>query len=120
MPVISSAIDVNSAEFTANAAAMARLVETLKANAATVADGGGARYAERHKARGKLLARERIERLVDPGAPFLEIGAFAAWEMYSGDIASAGVVAGIGRRCWQRLRDRRQRSHRQRRAPTFR
>jgi 3-methylcrotonyl-CoA carboxylase beta subunit len=97
MPVIETKIDVRSAAFEANAAAMRALVETLKANTAKVAEGGGERYALRHKERGKLLARERIERLVDPGAPFLEIGAFAAWEMYGGDLNAAGVVAGLGR-----------------------
>ena len=97
MPILRSAIDPRSDNFIANAAAMRKLVEKLRANMERVAEGGGARYAERHKARGKLLARERIARLVDPGAPFLEIGQFAAWEMYSGDVMSAGVVAGIGR-----------------------
>jgi 3-methylcrotonyl-CoA carboxylase beta subunit len=96
MPLIESKIDVRSDAFAANDAAMRALVETLKANTATVAEGGGARYAQRHKERGKLLARERIERLVDPGAPFLEIGAFAAWEMYGGDLHAAGVIAGVG------------------------
>ncbi len=97
MAVFESKIDVRSEAFAANAAAMRALVETLKANTARVAGGGGERYALRHKERGKLLARERIERLVDPGAPFLEIGGFAAWEMYGGDLHAAGVVAGVGR-----------------------
>ncbi|MEZ5920214.1 MAG: carboxyl transferase domain-containing protein [Parvularculaceae bacterium] len=97
MPVIQSKINVRSEEFAANEAAMRKLVEELKSNTATVAEGGGARYADRHKARGKLLARERIERLVDPGAPFLELGGFAAWEMYSGDVHGAGLVTGIAR-----------------------
>jgi len=97
MGVLSTKIDTRSEGFAANAAAMRKLVDELKAGAAKVAEGGGARYADRHKARGKLLPRERIERLVDPGAPFLELGGFAAWEMYSGDVASAGIVTGIGR-----------------------
>ncbi len=97
MPAIDTSIDPRSEAFAANAAAMRALVEELRANAARVAEGGGPDRAARHKARGKLLARERIERLVDPGAPFLEIGAFAAWEMYSGDVNAAGVVAGLGR-----------------------
>jgi 3-methylcrotonyl-CoA carboxylase beta subunit len=92
-----SQIDTASDEFAANAEAMETLVADLKANTAKVAEGGGQRYADRHKARGKLLARERIERLVDPGAPFLELGGFAAWEMYSGDVNGAGVVTGIAR-----------------------
>ncbi len=97
MPVIQSKIDLRSEGFAANAAAMQKLVDDLHANMDKVAEGGGARYAERHKARGKLLARERVARLLDPGSPFLEIGQFAAWEMYSGDVMSAGVVAGLGR-----------------------
>ncbi len=94
---IVSQIDTQSEGFAANRAAMEKLVADLKANTAKVAEGGGPRYAERHKERGKLLARERIERLVDPGAPFLELGAFAAWEMYSGDVNAAGVITGIAR-----------------------
>ncbi len=97
MPVIQTKIDPRSDAFAANAAAMQRLVDELRANAAKVAEGGGERYAARHKERGKLLARERIERLLDPGAPFLELGAFAAWAMYSGDVNAAGIVTGVGR-----------------------
>jgi 3-methylcrotonyl-CoA carboxylase beta subunit len=95
--VIQSKIDRGSPGFADNAAALRSLVAALKANTARLAEGGGPRYAERHKARGKLLARERIERLLDPGAPFLELGAFAAFEMYSGDVNAAGIVTGIGR-----------------------
>ncbi|MCA8887400.1 MAG: acyl-CoA carboxylase subunit beta, partial [Parvularculaceae bacterium] len=97
MGVIKSTIDTNSDGFAANRAAMEKLVAELKANTETVAAGGGPARAERHIARGKLLARERIERLVDPGAPFLELGGFAAWEMYGGDLHSAGIVTGIAR-----------------------
>ena len=97
MPIIESKIDPQSESFKANAAAMAALVNELRTHTDVVARGGGDARADRHKKRGKLLVRERIERLVDKGAPFLEIGAFAAWEMYSGDLHSAGVVAGIGR-----------------------
>ena len=92
-----SQIDTVSEDFLANRAAMEKLVADLKTNTAKVAEGGGPRYADRHKERGKLLARERIERLVDPGAPFLELGGFAAWEMYSGDVNGAGVVTGVAR-----------------------
>jgi 3-methylcrotonyl-CoA carboxylase beta subunit len=96
---IQSQIDTASEGFLANRAAMEKLVAELKTNTAKAAEGGGPRYADRHKERGKLLARERIERLVDPGAPFLELGAFAAWEMYSGDINAAGIITGVGRIC---------------------
>ena len=97
MSIIETKIDPRSESFAANDKAMRAQIEQLYANSDKVAEGGGARYAERHKARGKLLARERIARLLDPGAPFLEVGQFAAWEMYSGDVMSAGVVTGIGR-----------------------
>lgn len=97
MSIIESKIDPRSESFAANAKAMRALVDTLHQNSDRVAEGGGPDRAARHKKRGKLLARERIARLVDQGAPFLEIGQFAAWEMYSGDVMSAGVVAGIGR-----------------------
>jgi 3-methylcrotonyl-CoA carboxylase beta subunit len=97
MAVIQSKIDTRSENFAANAAAMRTLVDGLKSNTARIACGGGPKNAERHKSRGKLLARERIERLLDCASPFLELGAFAAWEMYSGDVMAAGVVTGIGR-----------------------
>ena len=61
------------------------------------AEGGSKRARERHVARGKLLARERVARLLDPGSPFLEVGALAANGMYEGDVHGAGLIAGIGR-----------------------
>jgi len=94
---MATTIDVRSDQFKANSEEMKRLVKELRTNADIVAQGGGERYSKRHKERGKLLARERIARLLDPGAPFLEIGQFAAWGMYSGDVMSAGVIAGVGR-----------------------
>ncbi|WP_425409353.1 carboxyl transferase domain-containing protein [Hyphococcus sp.] len=97
MPVLRTAIDSRSEAFAANDKAMRALIDELHANIDRIAEGGGERYAERHKKRGKLLARERVARLVDQSSPFLEIGQFAAWEMYSGDVMAAGVVAGIGR-----------------------
>lgn len=93
-----SQIDTRSETYLANYEAMRALVVELKANHATVA-AGGARHTERHKTRGKLMARERIERLLDTGGDFLELGAFAAWEMYTGDVHSAGIVTGIGTVC---------------------
>ena len=59
-------------------------------------EGGSAKARERHIARGKLLARERVAGLVDPGSPFLEVGALAAFDMYEGDVHGAGLIAGIG------------------------
>ncbi len=97
MPIIESKIDIRSDTFAANKEAMEDAVAQLRDRADIIAAGGGDRYNERHKKRGKLLVRERISRLLDPGAPFLEIGQFAAWEMYSGDVHAAGIVSGIGR-----------------------
>jgi len=97
MSVIETKLNSQSESFKANANAMQLLVDELRTNMDVIAQGGGEARAARHKARGKLLVRERIERLVDPGAPFLEIGAFAAWNMYGGDLHSAGIVAGIGK-----------------------
>src|SRR6188768_4338850 len=75
---------------------MSGLVSELRGRTAQVAAGGGERAVERHRSRGKLLARERIDRLVDPGTAFLELGALAAWELYDGAAPSAGVVTGVG------------------------
>src|SRR5947207_8845723 len=75
---------------------MAALVEELRERSTRIAAGGGERAIERHRSRGKLLARERIDRLVDPGAAFLELGGLAAWDVYDGDAPSAGIVTGIG------------------------
>ncbi|HEY3182869.1 MAG TPA: carboxyl transferase domain-containing protein, partial [Gaiellaceae bacterium] len=72
------------------------LVAQLRERTAQVARGGGDRAIERHRARGKLLARERIDRLLDPGTAFLELNALAAWEVYDGAAPSAGIVTGIG------------------------
>src|SRR5262249_45025936 len=75
---------------------MGAIVAERRERTAQVAAGGGERAVERHRSRGKLLARERIDRLVDPGAAFLELGALAAWELYDGEAPSAGIVTGIG------------------------
>ncbi|MFL6035672.1 MAG: carboxyl transferase domain-containing protein, partial [Gaiellaceae bacterium] len=72
------------------------LVAELRERTSLVARGGGERAIERHRSRGKLLARERIDRVVDPGGAFLELGALAAWELYDGAAPSAGIVTGIG------------------------
>src|SRR5215204_3681198 len=83
-------------EFARRRGRMEQLVEELRERTAHVARGGGERAVERHRSRGKLLARERIDRLVDPGGAFLELGALAAWNVYDGEAASAGIVTGIG------------------------
>src|SRR5215218_5416958 len=75
---------------------MEELVAELREQSAQVAAGGGERAVERHRSRGKLTARERIDRLVDPGTAFLELSALAAWDVYDGQAPAAGIVTGIG------------------------
>jgi acetyl-CoA carboxylase carboxyltransferase component len=75
---------------------MEALVAELRERTAEVARGGGEKALERHRSRGKLTARERIDRLVDPGAAFLELSALTAWDVYDGDAPGAGIVTGIG------------------------
>jgi acetyl-CoA carboxylase carboxyltransferase component len=77
-------------------ASMESLVAELRERSALIAAGGGENAVERHRSRGKLTARERIDRLVDPGTAFLELNALAAWELYDGDAPSAGIVTGVG------------------------
>jgi acetyl-CoA carboxylase carboxyltransferase component len=83
-------------DFARRRARLDALLEELRARSALVAAGGGERAVERHRSRGKLLARQRIDRLVDPGTAFLELNALAAWEVYDGQAPSAGIVTGIG------------------------
>jgi 3-methylcrotonyl-CoA carboxylase beta subunit len=97
MAIIKSAILPSSAAFKANAQAMGTLVDELKSRLAIAALGGDERSRERHKSRGKLLPRERVEGLIDPGTPFLELSPLAAFDMYEGDIHGAGMITGIGR-----------------------
>ena len=80
----------------ARRARMQGLVVELRERTAAVAAGGGEKAVERHRSRGKLTARERIDRLIDPSTAFLELNALAAWELYDGDAPSAGIVTGIG------------------------
>src|SRR3954464_13452993 len=75
---------------------MEELVAELRERSAQVAAGGGEQAMERHRSRGKLPARERVDRLLDPGSAFLELNALAAWDMYEGQAPAAGVVTGIG------------------------
>jgi 3-methylcrotonyl-CoA carboxylase beta subunit len=94
---IASKVDTNSGEFHANAAQMRALVEELKRRRVEAAAGGSERARARHVRRGKLLPRERVMTLVDPGAPFLELSPLAANGMYEDDIHAAGIITGIGR-----------------------
>jgi 3-methylcrotonyl-CoA carboxylase beta subunit len=97
VPVIQTSADLKSEAAQANRAAWQDLTKQLQASRAAVARGGSKRARERHLARGKLLPRERVTRLLDPGSPFLELGALAANGMYDDDIHAAGIITGIGR-----------------------
>lgn len=97
MAVIDASVDPRSADFEVNRAAMSALVARLQAISNAIRDGGGDGARARHLSRGKMLARQRIDALVDPLSPFLEIGHFAAHDMYEGGLPCAGVVAGVGR-----------------------
>jgi acetyl-CoA carboxylase carboxyltransferase component len=87
---------VRDETFERRRASMSTLVAELRDRTALVAAGGGEKAVERHRSRGKLTARERVDRLVDPGTAFLELNALAAWELYDGDAPSAGIVTGVG------------------------
>ena len=97
MPVLHTHLDTTSPAFADNAVAMDALVGELEEKTATVALGGPERSRQRHTERGKLLPRERVERLLDPGTAFLEIGALAANGMYGDEAPAAGIITGIGR-----------------------
>jgi 3-methylcrotonyl-CoA carboxylase beta subunit len=96
-PRIESKIVADSEEFRARAAHNRALAEKLRADVAEGAKGGPEKHRKRHLERGKLLPRDRVERLLDPGSPFLEIGQLAACDMYEGEVPGAGIIAGIGR-----------------------
>lgn len=96
-PVLPSALDTTSPDAMARAAHNRALAKELRARVAQAALGGDARSRDRHVARGKLLPRDRVERLLDPGAPFLEMGQLAANGMYGDEVPGAGIITGIGR-----------------------
>jgi acetyl-CoA carboxylase carboxyltransferase component len=87
----------DSPEFQKNRERMTQLVADLKARTDAARQGGGERYLQRHRSQGKLPVRERIDKLLDPGSPFLELSALAATDMYDGEAPAAGLVTGIGR-----------------------
>jgi 3-methylcrotonyl-CoA carboxylase beta subunit len=99
MPVIRSELNTQSEDFRRNAEVNRALASELRALTARIAEGGSAEARERHRSRGKLLARERIDRLLDVGSPFLEIGQLAGHEVYGEWLPAAGLVSGIGRVC---------------------
>jgi acetyl-CoA carboxylase carboxyltransferase component len=94
--VLATQVERESDVFAERRTRMESLVAELRERTAQVANGGGEKALERHRSRGKLTARERIDRLVDPGAAFLELSALAAWDVYDGDAPGAGIVTGIG------------------------
>jgi 3-methylcrotonyl-CoA carboxylase beta subunit len=97
MPMLESKVDRKSAEFAANADALRQLVGELKSRQARIGLGGGEAARAKHVARGKLLPRDRVEMLLDPGAPFLELSPLAAFGMYEDESPAAGIITGIGR-----------------------
>jgi 3-methylcrotonyl-CoA carboxylase beta subunit len=97
MPALTSKLNARSEAFKASATLMQSLVDDLNGKLAAIAQGGGDAARAKHTARGKLLPRERVEMLLDPDTPFLEIGALAGLEMYDNAAPGGGVIAGIGR-----------------------
>ena len=97
MTVLDTRIDPSDPTFRANHARMQQLVVDLRERVNLARQGGGAKYVQRHREQGKLPVRERIERLLDAGSPFLELSPLAAFEMYDDDAPSAGIVTGVGR-----------------------
>ncbi len=97
MPQLTSTLNTRSDDFKANVAAMQIIVDDLKAKVAKIAEGGGDAARKKHVARGKLLPRDRVQMLLDPGTPFLEFSQLAAFDMYHNAAPAAGVITGIGR-----------------------
>ncbi len=96
MSVLTSQVERESELFGQRRDRMEALVGEVRERTALVARGGGEKALEKHRSRGKMPARERVDRLLDPGTAFLELGALAAWDMYEGQAPSAGIVTGIG------------------------
>jgi 3-methylcrotonyl-CoA carboxylase beta subunit len=97
MAVIESRVDRRSAAFAANAQWLRTLCAELRETVARVAQGGGESARARHQGRGKLLPRDRVEQLIDPGTPFLELSPLAGWGMYDDEAPCAGLITGVGR-----------------------
>ncbi|EHP37630.1 carboxyltransferase, partial [Cupriavidus basilensis OR16] len=96
MPTLETKLNARSESFRANADAMQSLVADLKAKIAKLAEGGGEEARAKHLGRGKLLPRERVQQLLDPGTPFLELSQLAAYDMYDNAAPGAGIITGIG------------------------
>ena len=97
MNILETKIDPNDSTFTSNRERMQQLIAELREREAAARAGGGPKYLERHRAQGKLPARDRIARLLDPGSPFLELSMLAACDLYDDEAPAAGIVTGIGR-----------------------
>jgi len=97
MDILETHVDPNSSMFRENTDRMTKLVSELRERISRVKQGGGAKYVERHRAQGKLPARERIDKLLDSGSSFLELSPLAAWDVYENEAPAAGIVTGIGR-----------------------
>ena len=94
--VLNTHVERDSDLFTARRKRMQALVDEVRERTAQIARGGGEQAVERHRSRGKLTARERVDRLLDPGSAFLELNALAAWDMYDGQAPGAGIITGVG------------------------
>jgi acetyl-CoA carboxylase carboxyltransferase component len=97
MQTLESHLKTNDPTFTANRDRMEQLVADLRTALARAREGGGPKYLQRHREQGKLPARERIQRLLDPGSPFLELSPLAAFGLYDDEAPAAGIITGIGR-----------------------
>ncbi len=97
MTILASALDTRAGEFRARAQHMRALLAELAERTDSAAQGGPESARQRHLARGKLLPRERVERLLDPGAPFLELSPLAAYDMHGGEVPAGGIITGVGR-----------------------
>src|SRR5881396_679152 len=96
MAVLATHVDRDAPVFGTRRERMEALVAELRERTSLVARGGGEKAVERHRSRGKLTARERIDLLLDPGTAFLELNALAAWDVYENQAPSAGIVTGVG------------------------
>ncbi len=97
MEALASQLDLNEPRARDNTAFNRELVAELRRRAAQARQGGGEAYRLRHSQQGKMFVRDRVDRLLDPGAAFLELSPLAAWDLYDGEAPGAGLVTGIGR-----------------------
>src|SRR4051812_19384518 len=94
---LDTSINTRDERYIANTAHNIALINELRQRLAQVRQGGGEQYQQRQREQGKLFVRDRIDKLLDQGSPFLELAPLAAWDLYGGDAPSAGIVTGIGR-----------------------